>query len=145
MSDTLPPTLPPGWPRISVALFYDDAAAAIEWLEKAFGFETRLRVEDGAGGIAHSELELGGGVVMVATAQERLRSPRSLDGAGTQALFVYVDDVVAHCARARAAGAPIATEPTERDYGEGHWADRVYQAFDCEGHTWWFAERLRTG
>ena len=35
---------PPGWPRISTALYYDDAAEAIDWLCKAFGFELRLKV-----------------------------------------------------------------------------------------------------
>jgi uncharacterized glyoxalase superfamily protein PhnB len=138
--------LPAGWPRISSALFYDDAAAAIEWLEKAFGFATRLRVEDGAGGIVHSELELGDGegVVMVASARAAKRSPRSLDGANTQSLFVYVDDVDAHCERARAHGAAIVSEPSVHDYGDEHWADRGYEALDCEGHGWWFAQRLRT-
>jgi uncharacterized glyoxalase superfamily protein PhnB len=133
---------PPGWPQISPALFYDDAARAIEWLEKAFGFSTRLRVEDGAGGIVHSELELGPGLVMVASAREGGRSPRSFAGANTQSLFVYVEDVAAHVARARAGGAEIVSEPSERDYDD--WADRTYEALDCEGHRWWFAQRLRT-
>ena len=100
------PTPPAGWPQISSALFYDDAAAAIEWLEKAFGFSTRLRVEDGSGAIVHSELELGGGLVMVASAREGGRSPRSVGGANTQSLFAYVPDVEAHCARARAQESP---------------------------------------
>ena len=132
---------PPGWPQLSSALFYDDAAAAIEWLEKAFGFVTRLKVEDGAGGVVHSELELGGGLVMVASARESLASPRSLGGANTQSLFVYVDDVEAHCARARAAGARIVSEPSNRDYDA--WEDRTYETLDCEGHRWWFAQRVR--
>jgi len=38
---------PPGWPRISAALFYDDPRAAIDWLCEAFGhfwwFMQRLR------------------------------------------------------------------------------------------------------
>jgi uncharacterized glyoxalase superfamily protein PhnB len=133
---------PPDWPQISSAAFYEDAAAAIEWLEKAFGFATRLRVEDGAGGIVHSELEYGTGVVMVATvrAAESWRSPRALGGANTQSLFVFVDDVDAHCARARAAGARIFREVADQDYGETQ--DRNYGAFDCEGHRWWFAQRL---
>ena len=135
---------PPDWPRISSALFYDDAAAAIEWLEKAFGFGTRLKVEDGAGGVVHSELELDGGVVMVASARDPMRSPRSLGGANTQALFLYVDDVDAHCERARVHGATILNAPADKDYGEEHWTDRSYEALDCEGHHWWFAERLRT-
>jgi uncharacterized glyoxalase superfamily protein PhnB len=136
--------LPPGWPRISSALFYDDAAAAIEFLEKAFGFETRLRVEDGSGGIVHSELELDDGLVMVASSQDGRRSPRAVGGVNTQALFVYVSDVDAHYARARANGATLVSEPTVRDYGADHWTDRGYEARDCEGHTWWFAQRLRT-
>ena len=135
-------TSPAGWPQISPALFYEDAAAAIAWLERAFGFETRLRVEDGGGGIVHSELTLGGGVVMVASAGAGGRSPRSLAGANTQSLFVYVDDVAAHAARARASGAELVSEPSERDYDD--WADRTYEALDCEGHRWWFAQRLRT-
>ena len=138
------PHPPQGWPRISPALFYDDAGTAIEWLEKAFGFTTRLKVEDGAGGIVHSELELGEGVVMVASARDSKRSPRSLDGANTQSLFVYVDDVDAHFAQARAAGARILSEPSDRDYGEESWEDRIYEALDCEGHGWWFGQRLRS-
>lgn len=134
--------IPPGWPQISSALFYDDAARAIEWLEKAFGFETRLRVEDGAGGIVHSELLLGSGVVMVASPHAGGRSPRAVGGANTQSLFVYVDDVEAHAARARASGAEIVREPSERDYDD--WADRTYEVLDPEGHRWWFAQRLRT-
>ena len=138
------PTPPAGWPRISSALFYEDAGAAIEWLEKAFGFTTRLKVEDGAGGIVHSELELGDGegLVMVASAGEARRSPRSLGGANTQSLFVYVDDVDAHFARARAGGAQIVSEPSNRDYDD--WEDRTYETLDCEGHRWWFGQRVRT-
>lgn len=132
---------PPGWPQLSSALFYDDAPAAIEWLEKAFGFATRLRVEDGAGRVVHSELELGSGVVMVASSREGLRSPASLGGANTQSLFAYVDDVDAHFARARAHGATIVSGPTQRDYDA--WEDRTYEALDCEGHRWWFAQRVR--
>lgn len=138
------PTPPAGWPRISSALFYEDAGAAIEWLEKAFGFTTRLEVEDGAGGVVHSELELGDGegLVMLSSAGEGRRSPRALGGANTQSLFVYVDDVDAHCARARAGGAQIVSEPSNRDYGD--WEDRTYETLDLEGHRWWFGQRVRT-
>jgi uncharacterized glyoxalase superfamily protein PhnB len=137
-------TPPADWPRISSALFYDDAPAAIEWLEKAFGFQTRLKVEGGDGAIVHSELALGDGLVMVGSPSEAWKkSPRSLGGANTQSLFAFVDDVDAHCARARAAGARILVEPTNNDYGEHE--DRTYAAEDCEGHHWWFGQRLRTG
>jgi uncharacterized glyoxalase superfamily protein PhnB len=141
---------PPGWPRISSSLFYQDAAKAIDWLCRAFGFEVRLKVESDGGVIEHSELVLGDGLVMVGTAGKGgpesayWKSPRQLSGANTQSLFVYVDDVDAHCARARAAGATITTEPKTKDYGEEYWSDRTYQALDPEGHHWWFGQRLRS-
>jgi uncharacterized glyoxalase superfamily protein PhnB len=137
---------PEGWPRISSALFYDDAAKAIDWLGRAFGFETRLKVEGDDGGIVHSELVFGDGVVMVASASKgpRRKSPRSIDGANTQSLFAYVDDVEAHCGRARGAGAKILSEPKTTDYGAEWWVDRGYEAEDLEGHRWYFAQRMST-
>jgi uncharacterized glyoxalase superfamily protein PhnB len=141
---------PPGWPRISSALYYDDAAAAIDWLCRAFGFEVQLKVEGEGGRIEHSELVFGGGLVMVAEATKNekaayRRSPRQIDGGNTQNMMVYVDDVEAHCKRARAAGAKITQEPETHDYGGDHWADRSYGCEDVGGHNWWFSERLRTG
>lgn len=135
---------PAGWPRISSAMFYEDPARAIDWLQRAFGLEPRLVVESEDGDIVHSELTLGEGLVMVGASARRpwYRSPLQLGGANTQALMVYVDDVEAHCARARAAGATIATEPQSTDYGDEWWTDRGYEALDCEGHHWWFYQRL---
>ena len=131
-------TLPPGWPRLSVAIFYDDPRAALDWLEKAFGFATRVCVTNPKGEIVHSELEFGEAVVMVGgTTYPGRKSPRSLDGANTQGANVFVDDVDAHHARARAAGATISYPLENKDYG-----DRGYGALDLEGHQWWFAQRI---
>jgi uncharacterized glyoxalase superfamily protein PhnB len=139
--------LPKGWPRISSSVSYEKAAPAIDWLCKAFGFEVRLKIEGEAGQIVHSELELGGGLVMIGDARRTTcphqKSPKELGGANTQMMFTYVDDVDAHCERARKAGATIAKEPTTTDYGEGYWADRSYEAIDPEGHHWSFATRVR--
>jgi uncharacterized glyoxalase superfamily protein PhnB len=142
---------PPDWPRLSTAVFYQDAAAAIEWLCEAFGFEVRIKIEGEAGRIEHSELTFGEALVMVAQEspqaqrswKHRMRSPKSLDGLGTQCIMLYVDDVDAHCARARAHGARIVEEPKTTDYGADYWSDRSYGAVDPEGHIWWIAERLR--
>ena len=142
---------PKGWPRISSAVFYDDAAAAIDWLCRAFDFEVRLKVEGEGGRIEHSELVYGDGLVMVSEAGGKASrpvpfpsaSPRALGGKTTQALCVCVDDVDAHAAHARAAGARIVDEPTTTDYGEDYWADRSYRAEDLEGHQWWFMQRVR--
>jgi len=140
---------PPGWPRISSSLYYDDAATAIDWLCDAFGFTVRIRVDGEGGAVVHSELEFGGALVMVAGVERAekypfVRSPSQVGGGNTQNMFVYVDDVLAHCERARAKGATIVSEPSVSDYGEDHWADRGYECVDPGGHHWWFAERLRS-
>ena len=139
---------PEGWPRISPSLFYDDATAAIDWLTRAFGFAVQERVEDEQGRVVHSQLVLDGGLIMVGQTglqpdRKYQQSPRTVGGANTQSLAVYVDDADAHCEQARAAGAEITVEPTTQDYGEGYWVDRSYGARDLEGHHWWFLQRLR--
>jgi len=138
---------PKGWPRISSAVYYRDPVAAIDWLCTAFGFEVRLKVEGEAGAIVHSELVYRGGLIMVADAKpgHAGRAPGSIDGGNTQNMFVYVDDIDAHWARARAAGAAILVEPKLSDYGDDHWADKGYECVDAGGHRWWFAQRLRDG
>ena len=140
---------PKGWPRLSGSVFYDDPAAAIAWLCEAFGFEVRLKVEGDAGVIVHSELCFGEGLVMVGGTggkepwQALYRSPKSIDGAVTQALAFFVDDVDAHHVRAVAAGAQVVREPITNDYGDDYWVDRTYGALDPEGHLWWFMQRIR--
>jgi uncharacterized glyoxalase superfamily protein PhnB len=145
MSITSKP-LPKGWPRISASLTYTNASKAIDFLCTAFGFEIRLKVDGEGGRIEHSELVLGGGMIMLGDDREDRpwrKSPSQIGGANTQTLCVYIDDVDAHCERARKAGAKIATEPKTSDYGEDYWSDRSYEAVDLEGHHWWFMQRLR--
>ncbi|HEY1092375.1 MAG TPA: VOC family protein [Burkholderiaceae bacterium] len=145
---------PAGWPRLSSAIYYEDAKAAIDWLCKAFGFEVRILVEapeDQGGGVLHSELVYGDAVVMIASARPDasprfgvpMRSPIAVGAANTQNLMLYVDDAIAHCEQARAAGAMITAEPEVHDYGDEYWADRSYGCIDTEGHLWWFSERVR--
>ena len=146
---------PPGWPRVSPSLYYQDPRQAIDWLCDTFGFEVRLKVEGEGGRIEHSELTFGDdGLIMVggvggdpsAAHPEAVhrQSPRMLGGANTQNLMLYVDDVEAHCERARKAGAKILMAPETHDYGEEYWADRIYEVEDLEGHHWWFSQRMRT-
>jgi uncharacterized glyoxalase superfamily protein PhnB len=142
---------PSDWPRFSSAVVYQNAAAAIDWLCNAFGFEIRLKIEGENGRIEHSELTYGEGLIMVAQEspqsqrgwQRTLRSPQSLGGAATQSIMFFVDDADAHCAHARTHGARIVEEPDTHDYGEDHWSDRSYGALDPEGHMWWITQRLR--
>jgi uncharacterized glyoxalase superfamily protein PhnB len=113
-------------------------------------FEVRIKVEGKNGRIEHSELTYGEGVVMASQEDpdsERrwkapMRSPRSLGGASTQSIMLYVDDADAHCEHARSRGARIVEEPATHDYGEKYWADRSYGALDPEGHMWWITQRV---
>ena len=120
-------------------LTYRDRRAAIAWLERAFGFETVMLLEEESGEIAHCEMKLGDGAISVgAEWAEPYRSPASIGGWCTQNLHVHVeDDIDAHCERARAAGAEIVAEPANQFYG-----DRSYRCRDPEGHMWTIAQTV---
>ena len=126
-------------PTLRPALVYRDDRAALEWLEKAFGFEVSLIVSDDAGTIQHAERKYRGAFLMVAREwSDFTKSPKGLGGANTQYLHIHVDaDIDAHCARARAAGAVILQEPSDQFYG-----DRTYRAKDPEGHVWTFGQTI---
>jgi len=122
------------------SLVYADPKAAIEWLERAFGFKTTMVITDDANNVVHSEMSFGDGYIMVGGEwSERTTSPRKLDGSNTQSIHVSLDaDIDEHCERARAAGAEIMQEPEDQFYG-----DRTYRAVDLEGHMWTFGQRVR--
>ena len=52
-------------PRITPYLLYEDVAAALDWLTKAFGFRERMRMPGPDGAVTHAEMELAGGVIML--------------------------------------------------------------------------------
>jgi PhnB protein len=137
--------------RIVPMISYADAGAAIDWLCEAFGFreDESMRHADANGVVGHAELELNGDRIMVATptpdyegprqhaehcerASRWLDNPWAIDG-----VYVEVDDLDAHHARAAAAGARIIREPDDPFPGL-----RVYTAEDPEGHRWMFAQSL---
>jgi uncharacterized glyoxalase superfamily protein PhnB len=126
---------------------YEDVAAAVDWLGKAFGFqESGQRYADGEGRVTHAELSLDGATVMLgwpgpdyhgpkrhaqecAQAARWLATPWVIDG-----VHVEVVDLDAHYERARAAGATILREPEDLPFG------RLYAAADLEGHRWMFMQ-----
>ncbi|MBX7160438.1 MAG: VOC family protein, partial [Acidimicrobiia bacterium] len=129
------------------SVFYRDPKAALDWLERAFGFEVTMAIDGPpeAPEMCHYEMSCAGrGCVMVgAEWADWARSPAGTGGVVTQAVHVDLaadvsGGIDAHCERARAAGAPIAAEPEDQFYG-----DRTYRAVDPEGHRWVFAARVR--
>jgi len=112
-------------------LQYRDAHAAIDWLERAFGFE-RNAVHDGPdGSVAHAELRHGDGMVMLGSTPSE--GGRFGDHSGQEWTYVVVEDADAHFERAGRAGAEIVRELTDQDYGS-----RDYSARDPEGNLWSF-------
>ena len=126
---------------------YEDAAAAIDWLTRAFGFredpDERYTEE---GRVTHAELDVGDGTVIYVAnptpdyvAPKRHREeceaaarwssvPWVVDG-----LLVHVSDVEEHYARAEAAGANMLSPVDEGPDGR-----RRYRVEDVEGHRWMF-------
>jgi uncharacterized glyoxalase superfamily protein PhnB len=104
-------------------LGYDDMAAAIDWLCRAFGFVELWRV-----GSHRAQLVLDGGAIVVTERQH---------GAPGHLLMVRIVDADAHCARAQACGARILAAPLDHPYGE-----RQYTAEDLGGHHWTFSQTI---
>ena len=128
-------------PAIIPNLLYEDAPAAIDFLCKAFGFEKRAVFADDRDSriIQHAQLVLDGNMIMLSTygksdytALAGLKTVRQAGG-NTQIPYIVINDVDAHAARARAAGADIFMEPTAQDYGGSN-----YSARDPEGNVWSF-------
>jgi uncharacterized glyoxalase superfamily protein PhnB len=130
------PSPPAGYPRVSPYLLYEDAEAAVEYLQRTFGFELR-RSEVGAAGRTHNELVLGeDGLVMLGQAGDGFSSPRTLGVFPPSMIHVYVDSVEALHDRAQSAEAEI----TDLELSPA--GDRRFTATDLEGQVWVFAERV---
>jgi uncharacterized glyoxalase superfamily protein PhnB len=110
-------------------LRYKDAKGAIDFLERAFGFEAKVHHENEDGTIAHAELTYGRGMVMIGSSgsgDPQFETRQS-------SIYVIVADPDAVCEQARAAGAEISRELEDTDYGS-----REFTARDPEGNVWSF-------
>ncbi|MDD5542005.1 MAG: hypothetical protein PHX83_02430 [Acidobacteriia bacterium] len=123
--------------RLMPRLAYRNAAAAIEFLTRAFGFEETGRFAP-EGQVIYSEMALNGETLFaIGTSHEGIRSPQEIGGLSIE-LFCCVDDVDRHYAQAKAAGATIVS-PLEDKF----WGERCYDAIDCEGHRWRFRKTVK--
>lgn len=124
MSSTIMPTLR-----------YRNAPQMIEWLCAVVGFRRHAVYEDGNGGIAHAQLVLGPGMLMLGSARDdafgRLQSPPADLGGTTQSPYVVVADADVVYERAKAAGAEVVIDIKDEDYG-----GRGFSFRDPEGHLW---------
>jgi len=126
---------PKDGPRIRPHLIYDDPGAAIDWLTRAFGFRERAVVHRGPdGSVQRAQVEVEDSLITIGTPSIHGESPRH---GVSSLLYVYINNVDEHYARAKAAGAKIVIPLDDRP-----WGDRSYQASDPEGHQWTFAQRV---
>jgi MerR family transcriptional regulator, thiopeptide resistance regulator len=96
-----------------------DIAAEHDFLVETLGFTSAGLVRQPDGRVVHGEVRAG---------QQRIW----LLGAEDAGIVAQVEDVDAHYARVREAGAEIIYEPRDQDYGR-----REYGVRDPEGHNWW--------
>ncbi len=115
---------------------YRDAPAAIEWLCRVLGFEKQLIVNGRNGSIAHAQLVLGNGMIMLGSGENKVfdplfKQPDEIGSAETRNVYLVVQDADAVYAQALAAGASIVIEIKNEPYG-----GRGFTCRDPEGHSW---------
>lgn len=126
--------------RLTPYLLYRDVGSALEWLGKAFGLmEIGDRFEGKDGTIQHAAMVVpeGGEVILMGCPGPKYKNPKKL-GTATQLLYIYVDDVDKHFARAKKMKPKVINKVEDTFYG-----DRRYGVEDPEGHQWFFAQRVR--
>src|SRR3982074_1655905 len=117
------------YPDVIPMIAYEDGPKAMDWLSSAFGFKERTRMLGEDGRLSHGEMEAGDGLIMLATPTPDYQGPAhhreeceparrwSMVPYVIDGVLVYVDDIQAHCRRARDAGARILSEPETDEHG----------------------------
>ncbi|TDU87317.1 putative glyoxalase superfamily protein PhnB [Kribbella voronezhensis] len=127
----------PGEPReldrLSIALYYEDPAAAARWLHTVFGLESWDKIPAEGEQPDWIELQVGRRAILLFKLEGHPVSERPVD----HAIWLYVDDLDAHFSRSSAYGAKIVSEIHQHGY-------RRYEAEDLEGHRWTFAQARPT-
>lgn len=133
--------------QIIPMLAYEDGTAAMDWLCKVFGFSEKKRMLDNKGKLAHGELTLGNGIIILASPTDDYQSPRHHRQVCEVAakwyqvpyiikgILVYVDDLEKHYQRAKEFGAIFLS-----DIETGGPGSR-YRVEDLEGQRWMFMQK----
>jgi uncharacterized glyoxalase superfamily protein PhnB len=116
-------------------LVYEDVDRAIDWLCDTFGFRERLRARSPGGTIAHAQLVLGEGAIMLGRQGGEFRPPRPNEV--SQYVTVLVENVDKHFEHTRQCGARILKSPADMPFGE-----RQYTVEDLGGHRWTFSQSI---
>lgn len=133
-----PKPVPDGFHTMTLALVLDDARAAIDFYERAFGAEQMGCMAGPDGKVAHAQMKIGNSIFMLADEWPEWGaiSPKSLGGTASSQ-YLYVDDADGLFERAVAAGAEVAQPMTDQFYG-----DRSGTVIDPHGHKWTIATHV---
>lgn len=131
--------IPAGYAGVTPYLIIRDAARALDFYQQAFGATVVLRLDGPEGKVAHAEIRIGDGYVMLGeeTPEMGYKGPLSFGGSPVGMLF-YVTDVDTVFARALAAGAETVRGVADQFYG-----DRNGVLVDPFGHQWTIATHVR--
>jgi PhnB protein len=122
---------PEGYQPITPVLAFRDAAGAIEWYTRAFGAAETLHLTAPDGTIAHAELQIAGGMIMLAEENPQYNATPATLGGTSVILHLYVPDVDAFAQRAVEGGARIVVPIADQFYGE-----RSGRLADPYGYLW---------
>ena len=125
--------------RFIPCLRYRNAPAMIYWLCEVLGCVKKLVVLGEEGTVAHAELTLGRGMLMVGSATKSeneyaklIKQPDEIGGCEAQSVYVVVPDADAVYTLAKQRGGTIFMEIKDEDYG-----GRGFGVRDPEGHLWY--------
>ena len=129
---------PEGTPQLCPYLYYRDVESALDVLTKWFGFEITNVRRGPDDQIFHADALLDDAMIMIGPGMKEFGTAAVADPDAVHAnSYIYVDDVDAHFAAAKAAGATIRSEPETMP-----WGDRMYGASDAEGQRFTFAQHV---
>lgn len=119
------------------ALRYRDAQAAIRWLETVLGFHAHAVYHGPENTVAHAELTLNGGMVMLGSASNQspypqyVSTPEQAGSRVTSGTYLVVPSCEPVYERARESGSEIVQELQEMSYG-----GKAFIVRDPEGYLW---------
>ena len=122
--------VPEGFHTVTPYITASNAAAVIDFLQRAFGATVVERIEGDKGRIRHAQIKVGDSIVMLTDGNDDCRPAPA-------AFYLYLEDVDAAYEQALRAGGISIMEPADQFYG-----DRSGGIRDACGNSWWLATRI---
>lgn len=131
--------VPRGYHAVTPFLTVSDAAAALDFYQRAFGAKERSRDTMPDGKVMHAEMKIGDSIVMLSDEFPggATRSPSNVGGT-TQSVHLFSRNVDKLWEQAREAGAEVVM-PLDNQF----WGDRYGIVRDPYGHVWSLGQRIR--